>query len=75
MVPRKERRPGIIRISIDLPADVYERLSQLVDEHRAQWGATEQSVCRRLLDEGLTRAGYPPTEAPTGGKRRRKGKA
>ncbi len=30
---------------------------------REKWGASEQRPCRNVPDEGLTRAGYPATEA------------
>ena len=60
MTERKETRPGYIRVTLDLPTPLFERLSRYVEELKARWGATEQGVCRALLDEGLTRAGYPP---------------
>jgi len=40
-----------------------------VQELKGRWGATEQGVCRALLDERLERAGFPAK--PNGkGKRR-----
>ena len=54
---------------------MYERLRAYTEARRASVGASEQAVCRELLDAALTAVGHPPTEPPTGGKRRRKGKA
>ena len=67
---RKETRPGYVRVTLDLPTSLYERLSRYVEELRGRWGATEQGVCRALLDEALERAGYPPERGSPEGKRR-----
>ena len=72
MTERKETRPGYIRVTLDLPTPLHERLSRYVEELKARWGATEQGVCRALLDDGLTRAGHPPEDEGGKGKRRRK---
>jgi len=71
---RRETRPGYVRVTLDLPTPLYERLSRYVEELKGRWGATEQGVCRALLDDGLTRAGYPPTGKDTGGKKARPSK-
>ena len=72
MGERKETRPGYTRVTLDLPTPLFERLNRYVEELKARWGATEQGVCRALLDEGLTRAGHPPEDEGDKPKRRKK---
>lgn len=59
MAERKETRPGYVRVTIDLPTPLYDRLRSYVEELKALYGASEQAVCRRFIDEGLARAGHP----------------
>ena len=68
----KEIRPGVIRITLEMPTELFGRLEAFTKGQASPYASPNLSqVCRQLLHEGLERAGF--AEGPSGkGKRRAK---
>jgi len=56
----KEVRPGITRITLDMPTDLYERLCAYTQAGPDPYSkGTLANTCRRFIHEGLEREGFP----------------
>jgi len=56
----KEVRPGISRVTLDMPNELFERLRAYATADADPYSkATLANACRKLLHEGLERAGFP----------------
>jgi len=72
-MPYKELRPGVVRITLEMPTDLFRRLEAFAEAQATPYASPNLSmVCRQLLHEGLERAGLPAEEGGGRGKRRRK---
>lgn len=68
-MPYKEIRPGVIRMTLEMPTELYTRLEAFAEEQATPYANPNISlICRQLIHEGLERAGYPAEDE--GGKRR-----
>ena len=56
----KELRPGVIRITLEMPTELFQRLEAFTKAQATPYSSLNLShVCRQLLQEGLERAGLP----------------
>ena len=60
----KEIRPGVIRITLEMPDELFRRLEAFTQAQAGPYASANLSqVCRQLLQEGLERAGFPASKA------------
>jgi len=69
----KEIRPGVIRITLEMPTELFSRAKAFAEAQATPYANPNVSlVCRQLIHEGLERAGFPVEETGGKGKRRPK---
>ncbi len=72
-MPYSEIRPGVVRITLEMPTELFERLEAFTEAQAGPYTSPNLSlVCRQLLHEGLESAGFPAEKESSKGKRRRK---
>ena len=72
-MPYKEIRPGVIRITLEMPTDLFRRLEAFTEAQSGPYVNPNLSlVCRQLLHESLERAGFPAEGEGSKGKKRPK---
>ena len=72
---RKEIRPGIVRVPLDVPTPLYLRLKAYCDDLEQQLGGVNaMGIIRGMVDRELTRLGYPPRDQRTEAKTARPSK-
>jgi len=65
----KEIRPGVIRITLEMPAELFRRLEAFSKARSGPYSSANLSlVCRQLLHEGLERGGFPARKGGSKGK-------
>ncbi len=70
-MPYTEIRPGVIRITLEMPTDLFNRVEAFAAAQRTPYARPNISlVCRQLIHEGLERAGFPAEKEGSKGKRR-----
>ena len=68
---RKEIRPGIVRVPLDIPTPLYERLKAYCDKlERELGGINAMGIVRGMIDRELTRLGFPPAEEAKSSRRK-----
>ena len=66
----KEIKPGVTRVTFDLPTELYRRLMAYAKAQSTPYAkVTMTHAARRLLHDGLSQAGSPTVEDKPKGKR------
>jgi len=69
----KELRPGVVRITLEMPTELFDRLEAFTKAQATAYSTPNLShVCRQMLQEGLERAGFPEAKPHGKGKNGRK---
>lgn len=72
-MPYKEIRPGVIRITLEMPTELFSRVEAFAEAQATPYANPNISlVIRQLVHEGMERAGFGADQKGGKGKRRRK---